>query len=139
MLFRHFMNSNTMVVVIDNNFMPAIAINSLTQPLAGGGTFASICPEQCAGLDRLLLRLKKVFGITLVVVTHELESAFAVADRIALIHRGQFLVTGTPEEVRNSTDPVVRRFLDRMPEEETEDRHRFRQWMLEGVERVGRA
>lgn len=79
---------------------------------------AGLDPVTAAGLDRLLLRLREVFGVTLVVVTHELESAFAVADQIALMHRGRFLLTGPPEAVRSSHDPVVRRFLDRRPAEE---------------------
>lgn len=92
---------------------------------------AGLDPVTAAGLDRLLNRLKEVFAITMVVVTHELESAFAIADRLALIHRGRVLVTGTPEEVRECPDPIVRQFLDRLPEEEEEDRQRFRDWMTE--------
>jgi phospholipid/cholesterol/gamma-HCH transport system ATP-binding protein len=92
---------------------------------------AGLDPVTAAGLDHLLIQLKKVFGITLVVVTHSLDSAFTIADRIALIHRGRFLVTGSPERVRRCTDPVVRRFLERQPEEDAVDSHRFRQWMLE--------
>jgi phospholipid/cholesterol/gamma-HCH transport system ATP-binding protein len=92
---------------------------------------AGLDPVTAAGLDRLLIQLKEVFGITLVVVTHSLDSAFAIADRIALIHRGRFLVTGPPEQVRQCPDPVVRRFLERQPEEEATDGQRFRQWMLE--------
>jgi len=92
---------------------------------------AGLDPVTAAGLDRLLIQLKEVFGITLVVVTHELESAFAVADRIALIHRGKVLITGTPDELRSSADPVVRRFLDRQPSEGSDDAHRFRRWMAE--------
>lgn len=92
---------------------------------------AGLDPVTAAGLDRLLIQLKEVFGITLVVVTHSLDSAFAIADRIALIHEGRFLVTGSPDRVRNCPDPVVRRFLERQPEEETADNQRFRRWMLE--------
>ena len=92
---------------------------------------AGLDPVTAAGLDRLLIQLKEVFGITLVVVTHSLDSAFEIADRIALIHQGRFLVTGPPERVRQCPDPVVRRFLERRPEEETAGSHRFRQWMLE--------
>jgi phospholipid/cholesterol/gamma-HCH transport system ATP-binding protein len=92
---------------------------------------AGLDPVTAAGLDRLLIQLKEVFGITLVVVTHSLDSAFAIADRIALIHQGRFLVTGSPEQVRRCPDPVVRRFLERRPEEEPADSPRFRQWMLE--------
>jgi phospholipid/cholesterol/gamma-HCH transport system ATP-binding protein len=90
---------------------------------------AGLDPITAAGLDRLLVRLREVFAVTLVVVTHELESAFAVGERIALIDRGRFLLTGTPEEVRACDDPVVRRFLDRQPEEEAEQRERYRRWM----------
>lgn len=92
---------------------------------------AGLDPVTAAGLDRLLIQLKEVFGITLVVVTHELASAFTVADRIAMIHRGRVLVTGTPDELRSSTDPTVRRFLDRQPVEGGEESHRFRRWMTE--------
>lgn len=79
---------------------------------------AGLDPITSAGLDQLLLRLREVFGVTLVVVTHELESAFTIADRIALLHRGQVRVVGSPAELEASEDPVVRRFLDREPEEE---------------------
>ncbi len=98
---------------------------------------AGLDPVTAAGLDRLLIQLKEVFGITLVVVTHELESAFAIADRIAMIHEGRFLVTGSPEQVRECPNTVVRRFLDREPEEDAKDSHRFRQWVMELEERVG--
>ena len=79
---------------------------------------AGLDPITSAGIDRLLLRLREVFGVTLVVVTHELESAFTIADRIALLHRGRVLAVGAPAELERSRDPVVRRFLDRVPEEE---------------------
>lgn len=79
---------------------------------------AGLDPITSAGLDQLLLRLREVFGVTLVVVTHELESAFTIADRIALLHRGRVRVVGTPAELEASADRVVRRFLDRVPEEE---------------------
>jgi len=93
---------------------------------------AGLDPVTAAGLDDLLIQLKQVFGITLVVVTHELASAFAIADRIALIHEGRLLVTGTPAEVRACSDPIVRRFLDRQPEEHGGDGSRFRRLMAHG-------
>lgn len=98
---------------------------------------AGLDPVTAAGLDRLLLQLKRVFGITLVVVTHELESAFTIADRIAMIHRGRLLVTASPEEVKASDDPVVRRFVGRQPAEGDEDEDRFRRWMIEEAETEG--
>ncbi len=90
---------------------------------------AGLDPITAAGLDRLLIQLKEVFGMTLVIVTHEMESAFAVADRIALMHRGKFLVIGTPESVRRSENPIVRQFLDRVPEEEQNEGERYEQLM----------
>ena len=101
------------------------------------GPSAGLDPVTSAGLDRLLVRLRHVFGITLVVVTHELESAFAIADRIALIHKGRVLLTGTPEEIRISPDPVVRRFLDRQPEDDDRAHDRFRRMMQSSEKSLG--
>ena len=92
---------------------------------------AGLDPVTAAGLDQLLIRLREVFGVTLIVVTHELESAFAIGERIALIDRGRILAIGTPEEVQGSTEPVVRRFLDREPELSAEHGERYRRWMTE--------
>ncbi len=78
---------------------------------------AGLDPVTAAGLDLLILQLKKVFHVTLVVVTHELTSAFSIADRLALMHEGRFLIIGSPADVQKSKDPIVRRFLDRLPED----------------------
>lgn len=90
---------------------------------------AGLDPVTSAGLDQLLIRLREVFGVTLIVVTHELESAFAIGERIALIDRGRILAVGSPEEVRASDHPVVRHFLDRQPEISLEHGERYRRWM----------
>ncbi|MGH9867446.1 MAG: ABC transporter ATP-binding protein [Candidatus Polarisedimenticolia bacterium] len=76
---------------------------------------AGLDPITAASLDQLLNRLKRVFDVTLLVVTHEMASAFAIADRISMMHEGKIRICGPPEEVRASQDPVVRRFLDRVP------------------------
>ncbi len=91
---------------------------------------AGLDPITAAGLDQLLIRLREVFGVTLIVVTHELESAFAIGERIALIDRGRILTIGTPEEVRASMEPRVRHFLDRQPEITEEHGERYRRWMM---------
>jgi phospholipid/cholesterol/gamma-HCH transport system ATP-binding protein len=70
-------------------------------------------PITAAGLDRLLLELRKRRGMTIVVVTHELESAFKIADRIIVMDAGRVLAAGEPEEIRNSADPRVQQFLSR--------------------------
>ena len=66
---------------------------------------AGLDPITSAGIDQLLLRLRDVFGVTLVVVTHELASAFSIADRIALLHRGRVQALGAPAELRGEHRP----------------------------------
>lgn len=70
-------------------------------------------PITAAGLDRLLLDLRETLGMTVVVVTHELESAFKIADRMVVMDQGRIMASGSPEEIRNSTDQRVRQFLSR--------------------------
>jgi phospholipid/cholesterol/gamma-HCH transport system ATP-binding protein len=92
---------------------------------------AGLDPVTAAGLDHLLLQLRKVFEMTLVVITHEMQSAFLIADRLALMHEGRFLVVDVPDVVRRSEDPVVRRFLDRQPPELTGGGEKFRKFLEE--------
>jgi phospholipid/cholesterol/gamma-HCH transport system ATP-binding protein len=79
---------------------------------------AGLDPIIAAGLDQLILSLKKAYSMTIVVVTHELASAFLIADRMLLIDRGRILAMGTKEELQTSAHPRVRQFLDRVPESE---------------------
>jgi phospholipid/cholesterol/gamma-HCH transport system ATP-binding protein len=79
---------------------------------------AGLDPIIAAGIDELILKLKQAFHITILVVTHELSSAFLIADRMILLIKGNIVVDGTPEELRQSTQPRVRQFLDRIPEQE---------------------
>src|SRR5579863_4719594 len=76
---------------------------------------AGLDPIVAAELDELILGLKRAFNMTIVVVTHELASAFRIADRIAMLYKGSFLAVGTKDEIRNSQDPRIRQFLDRVP------------------------
>ena len=55
--------------------------------------------------------------MTVIVVTHEMPSAFRIADRIAMLHKGIFSSVGTKDEIRASRDPRIRHFLDRIPED----------------------
>ena len=79
---------------------------------------AGLDPIIAAGVDELILELKKAFHMTVVVVTHELASAFLIADRMVLIDKGNIVALGTKEEMRSSTHPRVRQFLDRIAEPE---------------------
>jgi phospholipid/cholesterol/gamma-HCH transport system ATP-binding protein len=77
---------------------------------------AGLDPIIAAGIDQLILELKKAFHMTIIVVTHELASAFLIADRMVLINKGDVIALGTTEEMKNSKHPKVRQFLDRVPE-----------------------
>lgn len=77
---------------------------------------AGLDPIIAAGIDQLILELKKAFHMTIIVVTHELASAFLIADRMVLINKGEVVALGTTEEMKNSKHPKVRQFLDRIPE-----------------------
>jgi phospholipid/cholesterol/gamma-HCH transport system ATP-binding protein len=79
---------------------------------------AGLDPIIAAGIDELILRLRKAFRMTIVVVTHELASAFLIADHMILIDKGNIAAAGTPEELKASQQPRVRQFLDRVPEPE---------------------
>jgi phospholipid/cholesterol/gamma-HCH transport system ATP-binding protein len=79
---------------------------------------AGLDPIIAAGIDQLILKLKQAFHITILVVTHELASAFLIADRMILIDKGNIVANGTPDELRASKHPRVRQFLDRVPEAE---------------------
>jgi phospholipid/cholesterol/gamma-HCH transport system ATP-binding protein len=79
---------------------------------------AGLDPIIAAGIDQLILKLKEAFHITILVVTHELASAFLIADRMILVDKGNIVANGTPEELRASKHPRVRQFLDRVPETE---------------------
>jgi phospholipid/cholesterol/gamma-HCH transport system ATP-binding protein len=77
---------------------------------------AGLDPIVAAELDELILLLKRAFQMTVIVVTHELPSAFRIADRIAMLHNGTFLAVGTKDEIKNSQHPRIRQFLDRVPD-----------------------
>jgi phospholipid/cholesterol/gamma-HCH transport system ATP-binding protein len=79
---------------------------------------AGLDPIIAAGIDELILKLKKAFRITIVVVTHELASAFLIADRMIVLDKGVIVANATTAELRKSQVPRVRQFLDRVPEPE---------------------
>jgi phospholipid/cholesterol/gamma-HCH transport system ATP-binding protein len=79
---------------------------------------AGLDPIIAAGIDELILKLKKAFKMTIIVVTHELASAFLIADRMILLDKGYIVADGTPKELQASQHPRVRQFMDRVPEPE---------------------
>ncbi len=68
-------------------------------------------PINTTRINRLIVRLQEQLHVTSVVVTHDMHSADFVSDRIAMIHHGRVIFTGTPSEMRESTDQRVRNFV----------------------------
>jgi phospholipid/cholesterol/gamma-HCH transport system ATP-binding protein len=77
---------------------------------------AGLDPIVSAGVDELILFLKRTFRMTILVVTHELESAFHIADRVAMLHQGRLIAVGTKEQFSGNVHPRIRQFLDRQPD-----------------------
>ncbi|MFW6206045.1 MAG: ABC transporter ATP-binding protein [Gemmatimonadota bacterium] len=67
-------------------------------------------------IDRLILRMDDELGVTSMVVTHDLTSAYRVADRIAMLYEGRIRYVGTPEAIQSTDDPVVKGFIEGRPE-----------------------
>jgi phospholipid/cholesterol/gamma-HCH transport system ATP-binding protein len=78
---------------------------------------AGLDPIVGAGLDELILGLKRAFSMTVVVVTHEMASAFRIADRMAMLYKGSMIAVGTKEELKQNPHPRIRQFFDRVPDE----------------------
>ena len=68
-------------------------------------------PIRADAINDLILLLQKEMGVTSIVITHDMVSAYKVADRIAMLYGGKIIAVGPPEEIRHSPDPVVQQFL----------------------------
>src|ERR1019366_2373158 len=101
------------------------------EPFAGLGRITA------AEIDHLILEVKKAFYMTIIVVTHELASAFLIADQMLLVDKGNIVAYGTPEEMRSSTQPRVRQFLDRVAEPEVSQELDYLQMLTEGTTSTG--
>jgi phospholipid/cholesterol/gamma-HCH transport system ATP-binding protein len=77
-------------------------------------------PIIAAGIDELILHIRDAYRSTMVVVAHNVESGMRIADRIAIMRDGSLVEVGTPEQIRNSSHPHVRQFLERRPDEPAE-------------------
>lgn len=73
-------------------------------------------PVTSAVIDALMIRNADELGVTGVVITHDMKSAFRISDRIAMLYDGRIRFVGTPEEVQTAEDPVVRGFIEGRPE-----------------------
>jgi phospholipid/cholesterol/gamma-HCH transport system ATP-binding protein len=62
-------------------------------------------------INDLVIRMQKELGLTSIVVTHDMSSAYRIADRISFLYEGQVLFCGTPTEIQNSPDPIIQQFI----------------------------
>lgn len=87
----------------------AIAVNPqivlYDEPTAG------LDPIMSGKIDRLIVSTRRMLGVTSVIVTHHMSSAFAIADRIAMIYNGEIIETGSVEQIKQSENPIVQQFI----------------------------
>jgi phospholipid/cholesterol/gamma-HCH transport system ATP-binding protein len=69
-------------------------------------------PVTSAVIDQLMVRMRTKLGVTGVVITHDMRSAYTVGSRIAMLYRGRVRQVGTVQEIQRSSDPVVRQFIE---------------------------
>jgi phospholipid/cholesterol/gamma-HCH transport system ATP-binding protein len=62
-------------------------------------------------INELILKLQRELKVTSIVVTHDMQSAFKVGDRVVMLHQGKIVFDGTPDEIKASKEPVVRQFV----------------------------
>ena len=77
---------------------------------------AGLDPIVSAELDELILKLKSAMNMSIVVVTHEIDSAMRIADRIAVLDKGNLIQIGSKDEIKNSSHPKVKKLINRIPE-----------------------
>ena len=82
---------------------------------------AGLDPAVSSAIDELILRLRDAMGMSIVVVTHDLDSAFKIADRITVLDKGTILFIGPTEDLRNHESERIQNLLNRRAEEETLD------------------
>lgn len=82
---------------------------------------AGLDPVVASAIDDLILKLREALGMSIIVVTHELDSAFKIADRITVLDKGDILMIGSVDEVRNSDNERIHNLLNRRFEDEPVD------------------
>jgi phospholipid/cholesterol/gamma-HCH transport system ATP-binding protein len=77
-------------------------------------------PVTSAVIDQLMIRMRDRLGVTGIVITHDMRSAYTVGTRIAMLYQGRVRAVGSVEEIKHTTDPIVRQFIDGRPTLEPE-------------------
>jgi phospholipid/cholesterol/gamma-HCH transport system ATP-binding protein len=78
-------------------------------------------PVTSAVIDQLMVRMRERLGVTSVVITHDMRSAYTVGSRIAMLYQGRVQQVGTVDEIRNTRDPIVRQFIEGRAELDDEE------------------
>jgi phospholipid/cholesterol/gamma-HCH transport system ATP-binding protein len=73
-------------------------------------------PVTTAVIDGLIVRMRRELGVTGIVITHDMASAFRISDRVAMLYEGRIRFEGTPDEVKATQDPVVKGFIEGRPD-----------------------
>jgi phospholipid/cholesterol/gamma-HCH transport system ATP-binding protein len=68
-------------------------------------------PITADSINDLIVGLRQKLGVTSVAITHDMQSAYKISDRIAMLYKGEIIETGTPDDIRKSTNPIVRQFI----------------------------
>lgn len=68
-------------------------------------------PISADAINDLIVDLRKKLGVTSVTITHDMQSAYKISDRIAMLYKGEIQEIGTPDEIRNTENPIVRQFI----------------------------
>lgn len=88
-------------------------------------------PIMADAINNLITRFHEKLGVTSIVVTHDMTSAYKIADRIAMLYEGRIIALGTPDEIKNSSDPVVRQFITGEAVGPITDRDRDKKFQIE--------
>lgn len=86
---------------------------------------AGLDPIVAVGIDHLIMKLKKAFQMTIVIVTHEMESVNLISDRVALLDSGRIIALGTVDELRENDNPKIQQFFNRIPDPEEIDKESY--------------
>jgi phospholipid/cholesterol/gamma-HCH transport system ATP-binding protein len=68
-------------------------------------------PITADAINDLIVDLRKKLGVTSVAITHDMHSAYKISDRIAMLYKGEIQETGTPDEIRGTSNPIVKQFI----------------------------
>ncbi len=71
-----------------------------------------IDPVMADAINELIIRMREKLNVTSIAITHDMKSAYKIADRIAMLFQGEIIEVGTPEEIKNSPNPIVQQFIE---------------------------